>query len=72
LGVPLDKEKSMSVREKLVELACLRWQMQEERLMSQRGPRRTADGAIEHDRRSAPVGGAASGKPADRREDFLR
>jgi hypothetical protein len=62
----------MSVREKLVEFACLRWQMQEERLMSQRGPRRNADGAIEHDRRSPQGAGAASGKPADRREDLLR
>jgi hypothetical protein len=62
----------MSVREKLVELACLRWQMQEQRLMSQRGPRRNADGAIEHDRRGPQAGSGPSAKPADRRQDLLR
>jgi hypothetical protein len=62
----------MSAKEKLVEFACLRWQMQEERLLSQRGRGRSPDTPIEHGRRSAQAGGAQGVKPANRREDLLR
>jgi hypothetical protein len=61
----------MSVKDKLVELACLRWQMQEERMLA-RGASRRGPEAGERRRGDAEGGAAPSGKPADRREDLLR
>jgi hypothetical protein len=62
----------MTVKDRLVEFACMRWRMQEERLLSQRGARRNPDDAIGHDRGSAHAASASSADAADRREDLLR
>ena len=62
----------MTVKDRLVELACMRWRMQEERLVSQRGVRRSPDDAIGHDRGTAHAANAPSADAAHGREDLLR
>jgi hypothetical protein len=62
----------MTVKDRLVELACMRWRMQEERLVSRRGVRRNPDDAIGHDRGTAHRASASSADASNRREDLLR
>jgi hypothetical protein len=66
------KEESMTVKDRLVELACMRWRMQEERLLSQRGVRRNPDDALGHDRGRAHAASVPSADAANGREDLLR
>jgi hypothetical protein len=60
----------MSVKEKLVELACLRWQLQEGRPLPHTAPAGGSESARGRARASAEAA-APSAPAADRGEDLL-